>query len=245
MITGEDRELFARSLRQAVTSRSGDALDKALDEIGWRDALVDDTRTAVSLLFALQGEANATSRALERVVSACGATDVVVRSGSGLDRAVSLVDVGGPAYAVAVGRLALAHELVGAARAMLELARVHALERVQFGGPIARFQAVRHRLAESLVAIEAASDAADAAWDDGSPLAASVAKAISGRNAGVVARHCQQVLAGVGFTIEHPFHNYLRRVITLDHLLGDSKTLTREIGQQLLTARRLPAMLPL
>ena len=38
---------------------------------------------------------------------------------------------------------------------MLDLARTHALERVQFGRPIARFQAVRHRLAEALVAVEA------------------------------------------------------------------------------------------
>ena len=42
------------------------------------------------------------------------------------------------------------------ARAMLTLARQHALDRVQFGRPIASFQAVRHRLAETLVAIEGA-----------------------------------------------------------------------------------------
>ena len=62
--------------------------------------------------------------------------------------------------AVAAGQRALAHELVGASRAMLELARDHAVERIQFDRPIARFQAVRHRLAESLVAIEAADAAA-------------------------------------------------------------------------------------
>ena len=39
---------------------------------------------------------------------------------------------------------------------MLSLARQHALDRVQFGKPIAGFQAVRHRLAETLVAIEGA-----------------------------------------------------------------------------------------
>ena len=44
----------------------------------------------------------------------------------------------------------------GSARAMLALARQHALDRVQFGRPIASFQAVRHRLAETLVAIEGA-----------------------------------------------------------------------------------------
>ena len=45
-------------------------------------------------------------------------------------------------------------------------ARTHALERVQFGRPIGSFQAVRHRLAESLVALEAAAALLDAAWED-------------------------------------------------------------------------------
>ncbi len=63
------------------------------------------------------------------------------------------------AAAVAAGQRALAHELVGASRRMLDLAREHAVERVQFGRPIAAFQAVRHRLAESFVAIEAADAA--------------------------------------------------------------------------------------
>ena len=49
----------------------------------------------------------------------------------------------------------VAHQIAGACRTMLELAAAHALERVQFGRPIARFQAVRHRLADALVAIEA------------------------------------------------------------------------------------------
>ena len=112
--------------------------------------------------------------------------------------------------AVAAGQRALAHELVGVARTMLRLARDHAVERVQFDRPIAGFQAVRHRLAESLVAIEAADAAADAAWQDGTPLAAALAKAIAGRSARTVARHSQQVLAGIGFTMEHSLHRYVR-----------------------------------
>ncbi len=56
--------------------------------------------------------------------------------------------------AIAAGRLALAHQISGACRVMLDLACEHAVERVQFGRPIARFQAVRHRLADALVAVE-------------------------------------------------------------------------------------------
>ena len=147
--------------------------------------------------------------------------------------------------ALDAGRRALAHELVGASRTMLELARQHALERIQFGRPIAQFQAVRHKLAESLVAIEAADGALAAAWEDPSPTASAIAKAIAGRSARTVARHAQQVLAGIGFTTEHPLHLYVRRVLVLDRLLGGAGALTRELGDDLLASRSLPAMLPL
>jgi hypothetical protein len=175
---------------------------------------------------------------------------------SGLDPELGLVAVTGTvsgdvvvgadwSAAVAAGQLALAHQLIGASRAMLELARVHALERVQFDRPIAQFQAIRHQLAETLVAVDGATDVADAAWDEGTPLAAAVAKATAGRSSRLAAKHCQQVLAGIGFTLEHPFHRFLRRAWVLDRLLGDSKSLTRTIGEGLLRSRTLPSMLPL
>ena len=177
----------------------------------------------------------------------------------GLDPALGLVALGGSAPAgrstplaadrwegtVAAGQRAVAHELVGASAAMLDLAREHALERIQFGVPIASFQAVRHKLADSLVAVESARGALDAAWEAGSPFDAAVAKAIAGRSARLVAKHAQQVLAGIGFTAEHPLHRYVRRTRVLDALLGDARTLTRALGEQLLEARALPSILPL
>jgi hypothetical protein len=180
-------------------------------------------------------------------------------SAPGLDPDLGLVEVtgslartslGGEAVvdwgaAVAAGRLALGHELVGAARTMLELARVHALERTQFGRPVAAFQAVRHRLAESLVAIEAAAALLAAAWDEPDPVVAAMAKAVAGRSARTVARHCQQVLAGIGFTTEHTFHRYFRRVVVLDQLLGAHRELTRGLGGDALATGSLPATFPL
>jgi alkylation response protein AidB-like acyl-CoA dehydrogenase len=148
---------------------------------------------------------------------------------------------------MAVGRLALGHQLVGAGRTMLELARLHALERIQFGRPIASFQAVRHRLAESLVALDAAAALLAAAWDEPEPdpdLAA-MAKALAGRSARTVARHCQQVLAGIGFTTEHDFHRFVRRTIVLDQLLGAGTELTRRLGAEVLATGSLPASPPL
>ena len=145
--------------------------------------------------------------------------------------------------AIALGQLALGYELVGAARTMLEMARQHALGRVQFGRAISRFQAVRHRLAESLVAVDAASSLLDAAWRD--PVAyGAMAKAFAGRNARLVSRHCQQVLAGIGFTTEHPFQHYVRRVLVLDQLLGAGTVLTRDLGARRPGHRVLAACLP-
>ena len=69
MIEGEDLELFERSLRSATEQHTGQALDVALAELGWHDALSFDPRAAVSRLFELQGEAGATSSALDHVVA--------------------------------------------------------------------------------------------------------------------------------------------------------------------------------
>lgn len=147
--------------------------------------------------------------------------------------------------ALIAGRRALATELVAAGRVMLRLAREHALERVQFGRPIAQFQAVRHRLAETYVALEAADAAVVSAWDAPGPLTAMLAKSLAGRSATVAARHSQQVLAGIGFTSEHALHHYVKRALVLDGLLGSSTRLPQEIGATLLATRQLPRLLDL
>ena len=147
--------------------------------------------------------------------------------------------------AVALGRRAIAHQIAGACRAMLDLACAHAKERVQFGRPIARFQAVRHRLAEALVAVEALDAALTAARETPSPETAALAKALAGRTARTVATQCQQVLAGIGFTSEHPFHRFLKRTLALEGLFGSADDIALDVGRQLLAARRVPTLIEL
>jgi hypothetical protein len=53
------------------------------------------------------------------------------------------------------------------------------------------------------------------------------------------------VLAGIGSTTEHDLHRYVRRTLVLDQLLGSARTLTRDLGDELLTTRALPPLLPL
>jgi hypothetical protein len=147
--------------------------------------------------------------------------------------------------AVALARRAVAHQIEGASRAMLDLARTHALERVQFGRPIGRFQAVRHRLAEALVAVEALDAALTAARAEPNPDTAALAKAIAGRTVRSVARHCQQVLAGIGFTTEHRFHRFLKRVLALEGLCGSADEIVLTVGRRLLAERRVPTLIEL
>jgi len=147
--------------------------------------------------------------------------------------------------AVALGRRAVAHQIEGACRAMLDLARTHALARVQFGRPIARFQAVRHRLAEALVAVELLEAALTAAREQPSDEAAALAKAIAGRTAATVTRHCQQVLAGIGFTTEHPFHRFAKRAMVLEGLLGSADRIVLDLGRKLVAERRVPTLIEL
>jgi hypothetical protein len=147
--------------------------------------------------------------------------------------------------AVAIGRRAVAHQIAGASRTMLDLARTHALERVQFGKPIARFQAVRHRLAEALVAIESLEAALAAAGEHSHPETAALAKAIAGRTAKTVATHCQQVLAGIGFTTEHTFHRFLKRNLLLEGLFGSTDDIVLSLGRQLLATRVVPTLIEL
>ena len=147
--------------------------------------------------------------------------------------------------ALALGRRALAHQIAGASRAMLDLARTHALSRVQFGRPIARFQAVRHKLADTLVAVESLEAALTAAREEPNADTAALAKAVAGRTAQAVAKHCQQVLAGIGFTVEHPFHRYEKRVLALEGLLGSADAIVQSVGRRLLAERRVPTLIEL
>ena len=242
----------------SLTQVLGSSVLPAIGTWGAPGELVGERVRVRGLAYGLHGDhAVVCATAGEKHVRATVPTgELAVRPVRGLDPWLGLAEVTGEAAAigvepvdwdaaVALGHLAVAHELLGASRTMLDLAREHALSRIQFGRPIAEFQAVRHRLADTLVAIETAAAVVDAAWDDGSAGTAAMAKALAGRGARTTARHCQQVLAGIGFTTEHPLHRSVRRVLVLDELLGAARTLTRELGGELLRTRRLPPLLPL
>ncbi len=144
---------------------------------------------------------------------------------------------------VALGRLAMTAEMLGAAEGTVEIAVAHVSGRDQFGQPIGRFQAVRHLLAwaeTDCVALAAVVD--QATWfGDGAPAGYDeVAKALGGRNARRACERSLQVLGAIGFTAEFPHHHYHGRVLLLDGLLGTSAELTNRLGAQQRESSRRP-----
>ncbi|WP_067662464.1 acyl-CoA dehydrogenase family protein [Nocardia miyunensis] len=134
------------------------------------------------------------------------------------------------------GRLALGYQIAGAVGEMIDLAVGHARDREQFGSPIGAFQAVRNRLVDAHVAKAGAAAALEQAWQaDDQYLAGMLAKSLAGRAARIAATQCQQVLGGIGFTADHPFHRYLFRTTVLDSVLGSAAELPVQIGRHLVS----------
>jgi hypothetical protein len=129
------------------------------------------------------------------------------------------------ARALAAGSLALAHELIGVAQGLLDLAVDHVQSRVQFGVPIGTFQAVQHRLADVHVHIEAARAVAGTAWTGGRPVHATAALSAARTATTVATQHCHQVLGAMGCTWEHAAHRSIRRGIALHTLLDPRREL--------------------
>jgi Acyl-CoA dehydrogenase, C-terminal domain len=248
----ESLQLLEDGLRKTMTTASGQQLDAALAELGWLEMLDEMPEAAVPLVFRLLGETGAHAPVLNDVVlhaagrEGGGTVPLPFAGGSwvvwertdqpssvlGDDLPIHRVTQGDP-VPVAAGRHALGWWLVGAGRAMLSLARQHALDRSQFGRPVASFQAIRHRLAETLVGIEGAEATLVAAAAEPDDLSFLLAKAAAGQAALTAARHCQQVLGGIGFTAEHELHRHIKRALVLDAMLGSSRELTREAGTAL------------
>jgi len=135
--------------------------------------------------------------------------------------------------------VALCAEMCGGAQRVLDLSTDYAKMRVAFGKPIGTYQAVKHRCADMLVAVENAKSityyAAWAADQDApdAPLAASMAKAFVSDAYRKVAGDGIQVHGGIGFTWEHDLHLYFKRAKGSEVAFGDA-TLHRERVARLL-----------
>jgi alkylation response protein AidB-like acyl-CoA dehydrogenase len=125
-----------------------------------------------------------------------------------------------------LGAVYLAAEQVGGAARTLEMAVDYAKTRVQFNRQIGSFQAIKHKCADMLVAVELARSAvlfaagAVAQGQPDGPALASLAKAVCSESFVRCATDNIQIHGGIGFTWEHPAHLYFKRARSGEVLLG-------------------------
>jgi alkylation response protein AidB-like acyl-CoA dehydrogenase len=125
------------------------------------------------------------------------------------------------------GVLALCAEALGAMEAAKAATLEYLRTRKQFGTVIGSFQALQHRMADLLLEIEQARSAVinAAAALDADRLtrerALSAAKMSIGRIGALVAEECIQLHGGIGMTWELPLAHYAKRLVMIDHQLGD------------------------
>lgn len=130
--------------------------------------------------------------------------------------------------AAAVATVLQCAAAVGASEHLFATTVDYLRQRVQFGRPIASFQAIKHRLADLLVSVEAMRAAAHYAalavaddMDDAAEAVATAGAYVKPTAAGL-AGECLQLTGGIGFTWEHDLHLYLRRARVDEVCYGDA-----------------------
>ncbi|MFD9036047.1 acyl-CoA dehydrogenase family protein [Streptomyces sp. NPDC059567] len=125
---------------------------------------------------------------------------------------------------------ALAAESVGAAQAALDRTVEYVGSREQFGRPVGSFQAVKHRLADLYVQVEAARSLAYGAAREPATGALALAAALEALRA--VAGETIQLHGGIGFTWEHEAHLYFKRATADELLFGPVRRLRARVAQE-------------
>ncbi|ALJ18863.1 acyl-CoA dehydrogenase family protein [Microbacterium sp. No. 7] len=207
-VTGTKRYVLSGGIADLllVVARSGDGLSLVAvpaDAPGvTRSSLTTTDRTRRLATIELDGAAG-------QAVGTLGAADEAI------------------AHTRTVALAGLAAEQVGAARVCLERTVDYVGLREQFGRKIGSFQAVKHRLADVLVAVENASSAltlARAAISDSSSeayVAGLTAGAMCSEASLFAAQQMLQLHGGIGFTEEHDAHLYVRRAKSSHAVFGE------------------------
>ena len=137
---------------------------------------------------------------------------------------------------VGFGAAVRLQQMAGALEKILEQSVQHALDRTQFGRPIAKFQAVQHNLATLAGEVAAASAAADAAAEacSGPEIGlaeVAIAKVRGGEAAGTGSAIAHQVHGAMGFTYEHSLHHATRRLWAWREEFGNETLWAQRLGR--------------
>jgi alkylation response protein AidB-like acyl-CoA dehydrogenase len=144
------------------------------------------------------------------------------------------------------GRLGVAAQAVGIARAALEHSLAYAAERRQFGKPIADFEAIQFKLADmakNVAASRALLHATAAAKDRGESvtLPAAMSKLLASETAMSAAREAVQIFGGYGYVTDYPVERLFRDAKVTEIYEGTSEIQRVVIARQLYAGTRSPS----
>ena len=138
---------------------------------------------------------------------------------------------------MAIGAAMRTQQIAGALTRLTAMTTQYAQERVQFGRPIGKFQAVQQNLAamagQTAAAVAAADLAADAVADGARMLPIAAGKARAGEAAGIAAGIAHQVHGAIGFTFEHSLHFLTRRLWSWRDEFGKDAVWNRRLGHHM------------
>jgi alkylation response protein AidB-like acyl-CoA dehydrogenase len=212
-----------------------------LDGAGADALLVMASCAGVPGLFLVDGGADGVDRVPVALVDATRPVAAVSFSGA---RSVRIDDSGGIASVAANvwkrATVSLAAEMIGGAERCLEMTLAYVKDREQFGVPIGSFQALKHRLADLHILVDAARELIYAAArlaassDSEVPRAsAAAAKAVADTAFLRAAEETIQMHGGIGFTWEHDAHLYYKRALVTSAMLGSTVEQLDRVAEEL------------
>ncbi|MDB6085639.1 MAG: acyl-CoA dehydrogenase, partial [Gammaproteobacteria bacterium] len=141
--------------------------------------------------------------------------------------------------------LTAATAMTGISGAVFDATLEYVKQRSQFGKPLGSFQAIKHRCADMMVALNSSRSAAYyAAWAvvNDAPdqaKAVSIAKSFCGDASRFICDEGTQLHGGMGFTWELGLHFFLRRAKMLEYAYGDATFHRRRVLAETLTELRM------
>ena len=139
-----------------------------------------------------------------------------------------------------LGALSRSLAMAGAMESILTMSVEYANDRVQFGRPIGKFQAIQQYLAtmagEASASRVAAEMAADSYDTPTFALAVAAAKSRTGEAAETIGALAHQVHGAIGYTQEHALHHFTKRIWSWRDEFGSELDWTRDLGRAALTS---------
>lgn len=216
--------IISGELRPAITIATGPHEVGAT--VSGRFQILDGEDAPVALFISQDGAALVERRALNDVRPTRSGDDALSLEIAEIKDAPALASLGASADIRRNGLLLAAAMLGGMCEATRDMATAYAKIREQFGQPIGRFQAVKHKCADMAIRADAANalvgfasiTVRDRRSDANYQVAA--AKLLASQYALLNAKENIQVHGAIGFTTELPAHLFLKRAHVLDHFGG-------------------------